>query len=341
MEKNYQVWFTDKRKVELLEMEIPPIVEGSDDQCILIKSEASLISTGTELTQLESNVSEDSEWNKRLHYPVFAGYCNVGRVIEVGKNIDPSWVGKRLFSGSPHKKIHITGPKWNYWVVPEDVDAEDATFAGLATVALASIRVAQIRPGDTAVVFGAGLIGQLVAKMAKIAGAAKIFVADVSDYRLSLVPKDPCFITVNTKTEDIITKIKDLNGGRLADVVFETTSLPQLINSELKCLEVKGKLIITSNPKGPSLIDLDYVNIRALTIIGAINGKSHTPVATPADPWTGSREKPYFFELLQKKQISVKDMITRRESYKNAVEVYHSLMEDRTRDLGVILNWED
>ena len=341
MEKNYQVWFTDKRKVELLEVEVPQIIDGSDDHCILIQTETSLISTGTELTQLEANVSEDSDWNRRLHYPVFAGYCNVGKVIEVGKGFDPSWVGKRIYTGAPHKKYHITGPRWNYWFIPDGVKSEEAAFSSIGVIALASIRVANIRVGDAVVVYGAGLIGRMVAKMARIAGAIKVFIADVSDYRLSLIPEDPCYIPVNTKKEDILTVIRDNNNGQLANVCFETTSLPQLIDSELRCLEVKGKLIITSNPKGKSLIDMDYVNTHALTIIGAINGRSHTPVATPADPWTSKRDKEYFFELVEKKQITVEDMITRRESYKNCVEVYNSLMEDRTRDLGVLFTWED
>ena len=341
MDKNYQVWFTDKRKVELLEAEMPRIIEGSDDQCILIQTEVSLISTGTELTQLESNVSEDSNWNKSLHYPTAAGYCNVGRIIEVSKACDPALVGKRILTGAPHKKYHITGPKWTYHLLPDDVGSEEAVFSSLGVIALASIRSANIRVGDTVVVYGAGLIGRMVAMMARVAGAIKVFIADVSDYRLSLLPKDPCYIPVNTQKEDIITVIQDYNNGRLADFVFETTSLPQLIDSELKCLEKKGKLIVTSNPKGKSLIDFDYVNKRSLTIIGAINIGSHTPVATPADPWTTARDTQYVLELLQKKQIDVKNMITRSESYKNCVEVYQSLMEDRTRDLGILFTWED
>ena len=341
MDKNYQITFTDKRKVELLDVEMPKIVEDSNDKLILIKTETSLISIGTELTQLEANVSEDSYWNNSLKFPVAAGYCNVGKIIEVGKQMDPNLVGKRILNGAPHKQYHITGPRWNYWILPDEVDSEDAVFASLGVVALASIRVANIRVGDTVVVYGAGLIGRMVAMMARIAGAIKVFIADVSDYRLSLIPKDPCYIPVNTKKEDIIAVIKDYNNGRLADFVFETTSLPQLIDSELKCLVKKGKLIVTSNPKGKSLIDLDYVNKQALTIIGAINLGSHTPVATPADPWTEARDRTYVLELLQKRQISMKDMVTRRESYKDCVAVYQSLMDDRTKDLGVLFTWED
>ena len=70
---------------------------------------------------------------------------------------------------------------------------------------MGSVRFSGLRPGDACVVYGAGLIGQLVARLAKCAGSTRVFVCDISDLRLDKLPDDPCFVKINTLKD-----IKDL-----------------------------------------------------------------------------------------------------------------------------------
>lgn len=336
MEKNYKVMFAAQRCVEIWEEDIP---EVGDDQ-VLIKTEVSLISTGTELTMLEANVGKESNWRHAISYPCNPGYSNVGTIIEIGKNVDPSWLGKRVLSVSRHHRYSVK--KADAWLrpVPDGVSSDEATFGTLGGVAMASIRAAEIRPGDTVVVFGAGLVGQLVARLAKIAGALNVFVADVSDYRLNMIPKDNAFITVNTKKEDIL-QVLDNNGKKeRARIVFEVTSVGALVEKELQCLQKLGKLIITSSPKDKSVVDFEYCSEMGLTIIGAHNYAIHTPVWTPRDPWTPNADCIYFMDLLDKKEITLDDLITHRASYRQAVEMYDMLMKDRTQAMGVMFDWD-
>ena len=92
MEKNYGVVFTDKCKVELQEFTMPVI---NDDE-VLIKSKVTQISTGTELTMLETNVDENSLWHTNITFPNYPGYSSVDEVVAVGKNMDQSLLGKKL-----------------------------------------------------------------------------------------------------------------------------------------------------------------------------------------------------------------------------------------------------
>ena len=195
MEKNYSVVFTDKCKVELQEVPMPT---PSDDQ-VLVKNIVTQISTGTELTMLEANVPEDSLWNRNIKFPNYPGYSSVGEVVAVGKNQDPALIGKKVLSSARHAKYSVAG---NHKVLPDGVKPDDAVFGTIATIVMGSVRVAKIRPGETVAVFGAGLLGQLLARLAKIAGALNVFVFDVSDHRLSLVPDDKCFITANSTSVD-------------------------------------------------------------------------------------------------------------------------------------------
>ena len=341
MEKNYQVVFTAKSKAELKEVPIPQPQKGE----VLIKTIVSQISTGTELTMLEANVEEGSPWFGNIQFPNYPGYSNVGEIVAVGEGVDSSLIGRRALTLCPHARYAtIDANGLSFSLVPDGVESDEAVFGTLAQVVMASIRCAKIRPGEVAVVFGAGIVGQLVARHAKIAGALDVIVADVSDYRLSMVPKDSSFSTINTKDlslEEIQAFITNITGGRLADVVFETTGFQGLLDTETRCIEKNGRLIVTSSPKGKSVVDFDMCSRRGISITGAHNVAIHTNTATNLDRWTRKADSEYFMQLLKKGMITVGNMITHKENYKQAVDMYNMLMADRTKALAVHLYWED
>lgn len=343
MPKNYKVIFPENRKVALVEWEMPTL--GPKD--MLVKTIVSQISIGTELTMLEANVEADSPWMKEnIVYPNYGvGYSNAGQVVDVGSEVSRDLIGRYVFSGSQHQLYSAVNIGESYvgktWI-PENVKPEDATFGSLATVANGSVRCAKIRPGDVCVVYGAGIVGQMAARLAKVAGAATVIVADVSDFRLSKLPQEPCFVPVNSAKTDVAEFVKaHCPDGAGADVVFETTSVPSLVEQELKCLRQMGKLVITSSPKGKSLVDLDYCSRRGITIIGAHNFRVHPPVETPENRWTRQRDTDYFMEMLHQKRLTVNEMHTHKFHYTDAVSAYEMLMADRTQALSVLLTWED
>jgi|AGTN01.2.fsa_nt_gi Threonine dehydrogenase and related Zn-dependent dehydrogenases len=253
-DKNYHVVFSEKGKVELLETEML----NFGDKEVLIQTELTQISTGTELTMLEANVTPDSTWARTIKFPYFPGYSNIGTVLKAGKEVDPEWVGKRVLTYGRHVKYFAYSFYFFGVAVPDGMDSDDAIFALLSQVSLASLRAAAIRPGDAVAVFGAGLIGQLTARLAQLAGAVKVFVMDVSAERLALLPNNTSFIPINSGTQNPAEAIREHNRGELAHIVYETTGVPSLVETELKCLAQRGTLVITSSPKGPSLVDLDY-----------------------------------------------------------------------------------
>ena len=341
MPKNYKVIFPEQSRVELVEWDVPQ--PGADE--MLVQTLVSQISTGTELTMLEANVEPESPWHNNIVFPNHnVGYSNVGKVIAVGEGVDPALVGRIVASGGRHQKYHILNAndyQATRWV-PDGVAPEDAVFSSIGSITNGIIRCAHIRPGDVCVVYGAGIIGQMVARFAQLAGAGKIIVADVSDFRLSKLPKDPCFLPVNSANENVPQFIRqNTPDGELADIVFETTGVPSLVQPELLCLRKMGKLIVTSSPKGKSLVDLDWCNRYGITIIGAHNFAVHPPVETPDNRWTRRRDSDHFLEMLRQKRISVSEMHTHRFHYTEAVSAYEMLMKDRSQAVSVLLIWED
>ena len=341
MQKNYKVIFPEQCKVALVEWDVPQPAAGE----ILVRTLVSQISTGTELTMLEANVEPESPWHANIEFPNYnVGYSNVGRVIAVGEGVDPALIGRLVASGGRHQKFHTLNVndyqavKW----VPEGVHPEDAVFSTIGSITNGSVRCAQPRPGDVCLVYGAGIIGQMVARFARLAGAGLVIVADVSDFRLSKLPKDPCFLPVNSAQENIPEWVKQHTpDGEGADIVYETTGVAFLVHQETLCLRKMGKLVVTSSPKGKSLVDLDYCNRKGITIIGAHNFAVHPPVETPENRWTRRRDSDHCLEMLRQKRISVSEMHTHRFHYTDAAAAYEMLMKDRSQALSVLLTWED
>ena len=337
--ENKQIVFTAKNQVQLQSCEISQPGPGE----FLAQTTLTQISIGTELTYLQGNVEAGTLWEKDVVFPRLPGYNNVAKIIAVGEGVDPALVGQRIQSSQKHVQYFLMKAENAelYRLIPEGVTDKEAVFANMGCIVMASIRMAQIRPGDVCLVYGAGVIGQMAARLAYIAGAGKVFVTDVSDLRLEKLPVCPGMISINSTKEDVKEVIKAHNGGRLADIVFETTSVPALAQQEIECLERFGKLVITSSPKGRSTIDLDYCNRRCITILGAHNVTYHIKAESHANRWTRHRDAELILELLRQKRLTTAEMVTHEERYENAVSMYEMLMEDRTRALGVNLIWEE
>ncbi len=334
--KNRRIVFPSAGVCALEESEIP--VPGPNQA--LISTELSLISTGTELTLLNASAASDSSWQDILTYPQYPGYSNVGTVTAVGPGVAPSLVGARVLSLGPHAR-YVCRSVYEMIVIPPTVASEEAVFGIIAQIAMGGVRFASLRFGDVVVVFGAGLIGQFAARFARMAGASLVFVSDRSDFRLSLLPADSSFYPSNATRENVRDLVLAKNRSTLAAVAIDTTGNPDRMESELRVLADMGRLIVLSSPHGKSTIDLDYVNIHALSIVGAHNFTVHTPSAVPGNPYTLRHDSQEFIDMLSRGQISVKGLITHRDSYQNAPALYEMLTKDRQNALGVIMNWSD
>jgi predicted dehydrogenase/threonine dehydrogenase-like Zn-dependent dehydrogenase len=105
----------------------------------------------------------------KLGQPIPLGYCNVGKVIGVGKGVDDFVVGDRVASNGPHAE-YVCVPKNLVAKIPDNVTDEEATFTVIGAIGLQGIRLANPTFGETVVVVGLGLIGLITAQLLKANG---------------------------------------------------------------------------------------------------------------------------------------------------------------------------
>jgi 2-desacetyl-2-hydroxyethyl bacteriochlorophyllide A dehydrogenase len=334
MNENPTIVFPEPEKVILENRSRPAPTEGK----VLIQTHCTLISTGTELTMLSGKYPPNSFWDNYTQFPVTPGYCNIGTVIELGAGVDPKWLGLRVGSYGGHAK-YVVEPADQCRVVHRDIPDEQAVFFTLGEIVMNGVRRSKITWGESAAVYGLGLLGQLTIQMCHLAGARPIFGVDVTTSRLERLPNDPAVIRVNPTAEPPRDVVERVTRNRMADVVFEVTGNPKVIPQEFEVLRDQGRLLILSSPTGETTFDFhDLCCAPSYTIIGSHNF-SHPKHATPDNPWTNLRDAELFFDLVADGALKIKNLISHRASYTEACDLYLSLVADRSQAMGVILDW--
>jgi len=340
---NPTVVFPDAREVTLEDRERPD--PGPEE--VLIETETSLVSTGTEITVLSGDFPEGSFWDDYAQYPFDTGYTNVGRVRELGDALDATDAdvpepGTRVATWTPHA-AYVTAAAEDCVVVPEDRSDREAALFAIAQIVMNGVRRGRVDWGETVAVFGLGILGQLAVRIAHLAGAETVVGFDLAEERLAYLPDEPGIVGANPAETDpadaMAAATDDASGGPLADVVFEVTGSPDAIPGEFEALRDQGRFVVLSSPHGETTLDFhDKVNATSVEIIGA-HQLSSPPVATPENPWTKRRHAQLFYSLVGQGRLPVEDLYSHEVSYEDAPDLYQSLLADRTDAMAVRLEW--
>ncbi|MBI3974551.1 MAG: zinc-binding dehydrogenase [Chloroflexi bacterium] len=332
--RGLRVVFAAPRQVALEEYEVGEPGPGQ----VLVKAEKTLISTGTELTGLSGEFSAGSAWADYVRYPWRPGYSHVGRVLATGEGVQGVQPGMLVAGGASHASPVVV-EQGRVRPLPPAISAEEATFVTLAVTVLNGVRRARIELGEVVVLVGVGLLGQLAAQFARLSGGLPVIVVDLAPGRLELAARLGATHTLCLPVADALPEVRRLSRGRGADAAFEVTGHPAVVAPLLRLLRREGRAILLGSTRGLSQVDFhDEVHRLGLYVIGA-HASTHPPAETPHHPWTQGRHRELFFDLLAAGLVNVRDLITHRYPAAEAAAAYGMLLEDRTRAVGVILDW--
>src|SRR2546429_4993742 len=159
----------------------------------------------------------------KLDQPLALGYCNVGRVAELGLGVEGFAVGDRVVSNGRHAEM-VCVPRNLCARIPDSVSDESAAFAVLAAIGLQGIRLANPTLGECVVVTGLGLIGLLRVQMLRAQGC-RVLGVDLDGNRLSRARQFGAERVVNSGTgEDVLAAAQTFSRGRGVDAVIITAS---------------------------------------------------------------------------------------------------------------------
>ncbi|WP_224828960.1 zinc-dependent alcohol dehydrogenase [Saliphagus infecundisoli] len=308
-----------------------------DPNEVLVESRRTLVSTGTELTILSGDFPEGSRWD-HYEYPFVPGYNNVGVVVETGNDVVDIETGQRVATLGSHAQ-YVTASPEGCRPIPDDVSDDAAVFFTIAEIVMNGVRRGEVTWGESAVVFGLGLLGQLAVRVCQLAGAQPVVGVEPSAPRLDRLPDSPTVAAVDPTAETAEDSVARLTDNRMADVAFEVTGNPDVIPEEFDVLREQGRLVLLSSPRGTTEFNFhDDCNAPSHTIIGAHNS-SHPSVATSANPWTNHRHCELFFSAVADGTISVADLVSHRIEVADVPAMYDKLLADRSEAMGVVIKW--
>jgi len=299
--------------------------------------------------------SDVIEWYRVPKAPRVLGHEATGVIDKVGAKVKSVKVGDRVFvshhvpcnqcrycqrgNHTACRTLHTTNyypggfaqyiqvPKINVqygiYKLPGAMSFEEGTFIEPLACVSRGQRLANLQKKDTLLIIGSGISGILHAQLAKFKGVENIVVADINPYRLELAKKFGAHHALNA-TDNLPQKLKEINGGRLADQVVVCTGATSAAMAALDCVESGGTILFFAVPdpsvKLPVPINQFWRNeITMRTSYGA----------APNDLEDSLR-------VLATGQLNVKDMITHRLSLREAQEGFR-LMAEAGQSLKVIL----
>lgn len=332
--KTPAIVFTAPGRVELGTTAVDPTQLRADQ--VLIDTEASVISPGTELAILRGTEA----WAPLPYVP---GYGSVGRVRAAGSAVTAVKIGDRVFTHGRHAARDFSS---NMVVpVPDGVSAAEAACARLAQVAFTAVRVAQAQLGDWVVVQGLGAVGNLAAQLFALAGC-EVVATDVSAGRCALARA--CGIRhVLPAGPDFRERLRALTGGALARTVVDATGVPAVAAAAIACAGPLGELVLLGSPRGACETDLTpFLNGSHLWGNGCVTVKGahewRLPVARDA-----SGRQPYSMEgnlevalrLLAQQRLHLAPFLAHSVAPADAPALYTALQQRQDDLLTGVIDW--
>jgi predicted dehydrogenase/threonine dehydrogenase-like Zn-dependent dehydrogenase len=254
-------------KTELVELPAPIVQKGY----VLIQTTRSLVSLGTErmlvefgkaslidkarqqpdqvkmvLNKIKSDGLLPTLENvfSRLEQPLPLGYCNVGKVIDVGEGVEEFRIGDRVASNGKHAEF-VCIPKNLVAKIPDSVSDNEAAFTVVGSIGLQGIRLVNPTFGETVVVVGLGLIGLLTAEML-IANGCKVIGYDLDDTKVELAQKRGVIAFNPSKGNDPVKFVESETNNIGADAVIITASAKtnEIISQAAQMSRKRGRVIL-------------------------------------------------------------------------------------------------
>jgi len=353
--------------IAVRDLPAPAVSQGR----VVVATAASLISSGTEryVTQLaqssllakarqrpdhvkrvlqkiqqEGLRSTIDQVRARLSEPMPLGYAAAGIVLECARDVQELKPGDRVAVAAPHAGIVAVG-KNLVARIPDGVSFDRAAYTSVAAIALQGVRLAKATLGESVLVIGLGLVGQISVALLKAQGC-RVFGTDVDPRKLDLALE---FGADGVATGSPLDAVRAFSGGAGIDAVVITaaTASNEPIEFAANACRPKGRIVLVgvvglnvprppffekeleftvSSSLGPGRNDPDYEEKGIDYPIGHAR-------------WTAQRNMQAVLDLMAGGKLPVERLTTHRFPIERALDAYGLVTKGVEPHLGIILEY--
>lgn len=284
----------------------------------------------------------------KLDQPLPMGYCNVGRVAEVGVGVNGFNAGDRVISNGKHAEF-VNVPVNLCAKVPDSVSDEEASFTVLGAIALQGIRLLKPTLGETIVVTGLGLVGLLTVQLLRAHGC-RVMGLDYDKNKLELAKQFGAEVVDLGAGQDPVKAAEIYSRGRGVDgviVTARTKSSEPMHQAALMCRK-RGRIILVG-VAGLQLSRDDFFKKELTFQVSASYGPGRYdpnyeekgqdyPVGFVR--WTEQRNFEAVLDMMADGRMNVSSLITHRFALEDAIKAYE-LVGSATPSLGILLYYKN
>lgn len=312
------------------------------------------ISAGTELTAYRgTNPYIHKRWDAASRmfvpsdtpsqpYPLVGwGYEETGEVVEVGTEVAQLRVGDVVYGTWGHRTHHVLEEDYAARrVKPAPLDPILAIYSHIGPIALNGILDANIHIGEDVAIFGLGVPGQIAAQLARRSGA-RVFGVDLIEGRRALAEELGAIdVSIDPRAGSPAEKIRELTGGRGADVSIELSGHVPALNEAIRATAYSARVVALGFYQGEGAglyLGEEYHHNRINLVCSQIGN---------VDPalsyrWDRIRLVHTIMDLQVKGILNLRPLITHVIPFDRAAEAFEILDRAPEQALQVVLDFRN
>jgi predicted dehydrogenase len=340
---------------------------------VLIATQASLVSAGTERTVLdlarrsllgkarerpdhvrrllrkarEEGVLETiRQARTKLSEPMAIGYSAAGVVLETGRDVRRFRVGEAVAAAGAHAEITVV-PHNLVAKVPAGVPFADAAYGVVGSIALHAVRLARVGLGDRVAVIGLGLVGQLVTRLL-VGSGCRVFGTDPNGERRALAQETGAGVS---SAESLAGQVQEATDGRGADAVIIAAATPSNEPLELAAaVAQKRARIVAVGAVGLNVPRREFYEKELELVVSSSYGPGRYdpdyerrgedyPAAYVR--WTSQRNIEAVLEQIAARTLDVRSLTTHTFAIEDAAQAYELLGRGDGSSLGIVLTYPE
>lgn len=360
--------------VRLEDVPVPQVEPGT----VLVRMDHSCISIGTEMSGVRS--SGLPLWKRALRQPQHVkkvlgmvrvdglaetrrlvkerlsielptGYSGAGIVIGVGSGVDEFALGDRVACAGAQCAFHaevVRIPKNLVVPVPDDVGLDAASSVALGAIALQGVRRATPTLGETFVVIGLGILGQLTVQLLR-ANGCRVIGVDLDRARIALAQQSGMNWGVHPDDVHDIQQVARITGGAGADGVIITAASPSdtIVSTAFQMCRKKARVVLVGDV-GLDLQRADFYVKELDFLISSSYGPGRYDAQyeeggldypLPYVRWTEGRNMAEYLRLVSDGAIDIKPLIAAVHPIEDVADAYRALQSGSEKPLMVLLSY--
>ena len=342
--KRLSLEFTRPYQVTVIEEPLP----GPAPHQVLVQTICSTISPGTEMLVYrgqwpESILLDDTipALAREFSYPLKYGYSAVGRIVEIGSEVDTQWLNKHVFSFNPHESHFLASPD-QLIPLPVSMPPEEAALLPNMETAVSFVMDGRPLIGEQVAVFGQGVVGLLTTASLARFPLARLLTLDAYRLRRQCSVEFGATQSLDPTGANVIEELRKCAQAEQAgdgfDLTYELSGNPAALDQAIAATGFDGRVVVGSW-YGAKRADLDLGGRFHRGRIKLISSQVSRLAPELTGLWTKSRRLKFALRMLE--ELRPASLITHRFSILQAPEAYDLLDRMPEEAIQMIFTYED